>query len=46
MSRGLATKRVDEKHDIFQPFLFAALCLLVIEIAISTRRRRIKPEEP
>jgi Ca-activated chloride channel family protein len=46
VSRGLATKRVDEKHDIFQPFLFAAFCLLVIEIAISTRRRRIRPEEP
>jgi Ca-activated chloride channel family protein len=45
VNRGLATKKVDEKRDIFQPFLFAGLMLLVIEAAISTRRRRRYPEE-
>jgi Ca-activated chloride channel family protein len=45
VNRGLATKKVDERHDIFQPFLFAGLMLLVIEAAISTRRRRRYPEE-
>jgi len=45
VNRGLATKKVDEKKDIFQPFLFAGLMLLVIEAAISTRRRRKYPEE-
>ena len=45
VNRGLATKKVDEKRDIFQPFLFAGLMLLVIEAAISTRRRRKYPEE-
>jgi Ca-activated chloride channel family protein len=45
VNRGLATKKVDEKKDIFQPFLFAGLMLLVIEAAIATRRRRRYPEE-
>jgi hypothetical protein len=45
VNRGLATKRIDERHDVFQPFLFAALMLLVIEAAITTRRRRAHPEE-
>ena len=45
VNRGLATKKVDERKDIFQPFLFAGLMLLVIEAAISTRRRRRYPEE-
>jgi Ca-activated chloride channel family protein len=45
VNRGLATKKVDEKKDIFQPFLFAGLILLLIEAAISTRRRRNYPEE-
>jgi Ca-activated chloride channel family protein len=44
VNRGLATKQVDEKTDLFQPFLFAGLMLLVIEAAISTRRRRRYPE--
>jgi hypothetical protein len=44
VNRGLATKKIDERHDVFQPFLFAALMLLVIEAAISTRRRRAHPE--
>jgi Ca-activated chloride channel family protein len=43
--RGLATKTVDEQRDVFQPFLFAGLMLLVIEAAISTRRRIDRPEE-
>jgi hypothetical protein len=45
VNRGLATKKVDERHDIFQPFLFAGLMLFVIEAAIATRRRRRYPEE-
>ena len=45
VSRGLSTKKVDEQHDVFQPFLFAGMMLLVIEAAISTRRRRKHPEE-
>ncbi|HEY6037832.1 MAG TPA: hypothetical protein VIV58_26305, partial [Kofleriaceae bacterium] len=39
VNRGLSTKQVYEKHDVFQPFLFAGLMLLVIETAIATRRR-------
>ena len=45
VNRGLATKRVKEQRDVYQPFLFAGLMLLVIEAAISTRRRRRFPEE-
>ena len=45
VNRGLATKQVDEMKDIFEPFLFAGFILLVIEAAISTRRRRKYPEE-
>jgi Ca-activated chloride channel homolog len=45
VNRGLATKKVDEMHDVYPPFLFAGLMLLVIEAAISTRRRRKHPEE-
>jgi Ca-activated chloride channel family protein len=45
VNRGLATKQVDEKKDLFQPFLFAGFMLLVMEVAISTRRRRRYPEE-
>lgn len=45
VNRGLATKKVAERKDIYQPFLFAGLMLLVIEAAISTRRRRRYPEE-
>jgi len=44
VNRGLSTKQVYEKHDVFQPFLFIGLMLLVIETAISTRRRRKYPE--
>lgn len=44
VNRGLATRQVDEMKDIYQPFLFAALMLLVIEAAIGTRRRRRYPE--
>jgi Ca-activated chloride channel family protein len=45
VNRGVATKKVNEMHDIYQPFLFMGLMLLVIEAAISTRRRRTHPEE-
>jgi hypothetical protein len=31
--------------DIFEPFLFGGFMLLIIEAAISTRRRRKYPEE-
>ena len=44
VNRGLATKKIDRKQDVFQPFLFAALMLLVIETAIGTRRRQRYPE--
>jgi Ca-activated chloride channel family protein len=44
VNRGLATKRVKDLRDVYQPFLFAALMLLVIEAAISTRRRQRYPE--
>jgi len=44
VDRGLATKQVKDLRDIYQPFLFAALMLLVIEATISTRRRRRYPE--
>jgi Ca-activated chloride channel family protein len=45
VNRGLSTKQVYEQHDIFQPFLFVGLVLLVVEAAISTRRRRRFPED-
>jgi len=44
VERGLATKQVKEMRDIYQPFTFAALMLLVIEAAIGTRRRQRYPE--
>jgi len=44
VNRGLATKHVTQMHDVFEPFLFAGFMLLVIEPAISTRRRRRFPE--
>ena len=44
VNRGLATKQIKDLRDIYQPFLFAALMLLVIEAAISTRRRQRYPE--
>lgn len=45
VNRGLATKQVKEMKDIFEPFLFFGFMILVIEAAISTRRRRKYPEE-
>jgi hypothetical protein len=45
VERGHATKKIDERRDVFEPFLFAALLLLVIEVAIASRRRRAVPEE-
>jgi Ca-activated chloride channel family protein len=44
VNRGLATKQIKDRREIYQPFLFAALMLLVIEVAISTRRRQRYPE--
>jgi hypothetical protein len=44
VNRGLATKQVKEMRDIYQPFLFLALMLLVVEVAIGTRRRQRYPE--
>jgi Ca-activated chloride channel family protein len=46
VNRGLATKKIKDLRDIYQPFLFVALMLLVIEAAISTRRRQRYPEAP
>lgn len=46
VNRGLATKQIKDLRDIYQPFLFVALMLLVIEAAISTRRRQRYPEAP
>jgi hypothetical protein len=45
VNRGLATKTIDERTDIYQPFLFAGFMLLVVEAAIATRRRRRYPEQ-
>lgn len=45
VNRGLAMKKIDRKQDVFQPFLFAAFMLFVIDAIISTRRRRAHPEE-
>jgi len=44
VNRGLATKQIKDLRDVYQPLLFAALMLLVIEVAISTRRRQRYPE--
>ncbi|MGE0871836.1 MAG: VWA domain-containing protein [Kofleriaceae bacterium] len=44
VTRGLATKQVKDKTDVFEPFLFAGFMLVVIEVAIGTRRRRRYPE--
>ena len=45
MNKGVALRKIAVMRDVFQPFLFAGLMLLVIEAAISTRRRRRYPEE-
>ncbi|MBL0220516.1 MAG: VWA domain-containing protein [Myxococcales bacterium] len=44
VNRGLAEKKIKEMRDVFEPFLFAGLMLLVIEVAIGTRRRQKYPE--
>jgi Ca-activated chloride channel homolog len=44
INRGVTSRRVREMQDIYQPFLFAALMLLLVEAAIATRRRRRFPE--
>ena len=45
IDQGEATRKLHEKRDVYEPFLFAGFMLLVIEAAISTRRRREFPEE-
>ncbi|MGE5183746.1 MAG: BatA domain-containing protein [Acidobacteriota bacterium] len=45
VERGLAQAKIKDVHDVFPPFVFAGLLLLVIDAAISTRRRRRYPEE-
>lgn len=44
VARGKATKSVKDMRDIFEPFVFAAFMLLLIDAAISTRRRTKYPE--
>jgi Ca-activated chloride channel homolog len=44
VDRGLATRQIKDLRDVYPPFLFAALMLLVIEAAIATRRRQRYPE--
>ena len=44
VDRGLATRKVKLMRDIFQPFLFIGLILLLIEPAIGTRRHLRYPE--
>jgi hypothetical protein len=44
VNRGLATKQVKEMRDIYQPFLFVGFMLLLVEVAIGTRRRQRYPE--
>lgn len=44
VNRGLATKKIKALRDVYQPFLFAGLMLLLLEVAISTRRRMKHPE--
>jgi Ca-activated chloride channel family protein len=44
VNRGLATKKVKAMKDVYQPFLFVGLMLLLLEAAISTRRRLKHPE--
>ncbi len=44
VNRGLATKKIKAMKDVYQPFLFAGLMLLLLEAAISTRRRLKHPE--
>jgi Ca-activated chloride channel homolog len=46
VNRGLATKQIKDQREVYQPFLFAGLMLLVIEAAIGTRRRQRYPEAP
>lgn len=43
VSRGLATKKSKQRLDVFQPFVFVAMMLLLLDAAIATRRRRSPP---
>ena len=44
VNRGLATKRIREMRDVFEPFLFAGLLLVLLEGMIASRRRQRFPE--
>ena len=44
VDRGLSMKQVKEMREIYPPFLFGGLMVLLVEAAISTRRRRRFPE--
>ncbi len=44
VNRGLATRQIKDQRDLYPPFLFAGLMLLVVEAAIGTRRRQRYPE--
>jgi hypothetical protein len=44
VSRGVATRKLRQKRDVFHPFVLAAILLLSLDVAISTRRRRRYPE--
>jgi Ca-activated chloride channel family protein len=46
VSRGIATRKLRQKRDVFHPFVFAAILLLALDSAIGTRRRRRYPEAP
>ncbi|MBK7538391.1 MAG: VWA domain-containing protein [Myxococcales bacterium] len=46
LSRGVTTKKSQQRQDVFAPLVLAAILLLLIETAISTRRRRPYPEAP
>jgi Ca-activated chloride channel family protein len=44
LASGVATRKVDEPLDVYQPFLFVGLLLLVIDAVIGTRRGLAHPE--
>jgi hypothetical protein len=44
VNRGVATKQVKEMQELYQPFLYLGIMLLVIEVAFATRRRQKYPE--
>jgi Ca-activated chloride channel homolog len=40
VTRGLATRRIQDKREIYPPFLLGALLALVLDALVTTRRRR------